>query len=330
MVPASTVFPGKLSGQAGGAALTAGMFRQKAWPTSEKIYTLFAALFVMILVLTNIIGTKLFALEVPGLSRPLVLTTGILTYPLTFWFTDIVSELWGKRRADLMVFYGFLASLIMLGILWIARAVPPAEIWTIRAEFSGFFDPAFHIKNASGAVTGVSHKAAQVAYSFTFDAPGTLLFASMLAYLCAQLSDNYLFHFWRRLTNGKHLWLRNNGSTAVSQLLDTIIVNGIFLHFYWNFGFAQIVEITIVRPSYSCSQTAARQDRYDCLLRVLCSESSMTCPSPSASSASTRAHVCCFIPTGSPSSAARTRASTDSNAPIVSWRRIGIALRAPS
>ena len=50
------------------------------------------------------------------------------------------------------------------------------------------------------------------------------VWASMVAYLAAQLCDVYLFHFWKRLTNGKHLWLRNNGSTLVSQLVDTVAV----------------------------------------------------------------------------------------------------------
>ena len=56
----------------------------------------------------------------------------------------------------------------------------------------------------------------------------------MLAYLCAQLTDNYMYHFWKRLTDGKHLWLRNNGSTWISQLVDTAVVNSIL--FYGGFG----------------------------------------------------------------------------------------------
>ena len=53
--------------------------------------------------------------------------------------------------------------------------------------------------------------------------------ASMIAYLTAQFTDVYVFHFWKRVTKGKHLWLRNNGSTWISQFFDTIIVNSIFL-----------------------------------------------------------------------------------------------------
>ena len=71
----------------------------------------------------------------------------------------------------------------------------------------------------------------QQAWESVFTLPGILIFASMTAYLVAQLMDNRLFHFWRRVTKGKHLWLRNNGSTWISQFFDTVIVNSIFLGF---------------------------------------------------------------------------------------------------
>ena len=76
----------------------------------------------------------------------------------------------------------------------------------------------------------------QGAYHATFSNPGVLIFASMLAYLAAQLLDVHLYHFWWKVTGGKHMWLRNNGSTCISQLVDTIIVNGIFLRFGTGFG----------------------------------------------------------------------------------------------
>ena len=226
------------------------MFHEQPLSRSDKLYVFLAAMFTAILVLTNIIGTKLFIVLGETLPKgffgsSLILTTGIITYPLTFWFTDIVSEIWGKKRADLMVFIGFFASLVMLGVLVIAKAVPPAPIWNMGPEYAQYFHPDLLLKDAAGNVTGVKAAASQAAYSFTFDAPGILLFASMLAYLCAQLTDNYMYHFWRRITKGRHLWLRNNGSTAVSQLVDTIIVNGIFLHFYWKLPFAVIAQITI-------------------------------------------------------------------------------------
>jgi len=213
----------------------------------EKLYLATAVLFITVLILTNIIGTKLFILTIPFLDEPtkLTLTTGILTYPLTFLFTDIVSEVWGKKRADFMVYLGFAASILMLLILQVAKMVPPSPLWQIPAEYAPYFHPGLQIHSESGSVAGVLPEAAQAAFTFTFDAPGVLLFASMLAYATAQLTDNYLFHFWKKLTHGKHLWLRNNGSTLISQLIDTIIVNSIFLYFYWHLPWETIFSIII-------------------------------------------------------------------------------------
>ena len=80
----------------------------------------------------------------------------------------------------------------------------------------------------------------------------------MLAYLVAQLFDVRLYHFWWKVTGGGHMWIRNNGSTMISQLVDTIIVNGIFLHFGLNLPMSQIVEIIIA--VYLCKVVLAWVD----------------------------------------------------------------------
>lgn len=184
------------------------------YPMYERVYLVLAAAFVVTLVLTNIVGIKLF--QAPGYPE-FALTTGILTYPLTFLFTDLVSEIYGKKRADFMVVLGFVMSMLMLGIVQLALNVTPHAYW-VPPEGAYYAD-----------VQGY-----QTAFESVFALNGVLLVGSMLAYLCAQLVDNYLYHFWKRLTNGKHLWLRNNGSTWISQLVDTAIVNSIL--FYIGFG----------------------------------------------------------------------------------------------
>lgn len=180
------------------------------YPLYERLYLVLAASFVVLLVLTNIVGIKLFRAP---FNPEFALTTGILTYPLTFLVTDIVSEVWGKRRADFMVLLGFLMSVLMLGIVQLALNVPPHPFWVPGV------DPAFPTE------LGYQH-----AFESIFALNGLLLFGSMLAYGCAQLCDNWLFHFFKRLTGGKHLWLRNNGSTWISQLVDTVIVNSILFY----------------------------------------------------------------------------------------------------
>ncbi|MEL0114262.1 MAG: queuosine precursor transporter [Rickettsiales bacterium] len=185
---------------------------------AETAFSVLMAGFVVVLVLTNIIGVKLF-LAFPELlpnglfGEPITLTTGILTYPVTFLLTDIVCEVYGQKRANLMVITGFVMSLMSLVLVQIALAVPGSPVWP------------------TGHPSYETVEAMQTAFDSVFTLPGILVFASMSAYLVAQLMDVRLFHFWKRVTHGRHLWLRNNASTMVSQFVDTIIVNSIFLGF---------------------------------------------------------------------------------------------------
>ena len=119
-----------------------------------------------------------------------------MPYPITFLVTDIISEIYGRKRASLVVTAGLFASLFMLIIITISD-VSTATSW------SPVDDATFH------KVFGLS---------------GAAVFASMMAYLFAQYLDVRIFHFWKRLTKGKHLWLRNNASTMFSQLIDTFSV----------------------------------------------------------------------------------------------------------
>jgi uncharacterized PurR-regulated membrane protein YhhQ (DUF165 family) len=269
----------------------------------EKGYMILTVLFVALLMLTNVIGTKLFELpmDLPvlggvlawidalieklfpgeGGKGALVLTAGIVTYPLTFLCTDIVSEVYGRRRADRMVILGFVCSLLMLGILSLGVVLPPAEIWTVPDAFAGLFHPDHVTRDAATGALSASSAASQAAYSFTFDAPGILLLASMTAYLCAQLVDNRLFHFWRRLSGGRHLWFRNNMSTLLSQLVDTVIVNFIFLYFYWDMALPAIGAVVI--GVYFLKFLLALADTPLCYLGVWLTRRSV---SPSAEGAS--------------------------------------------
>jgi uncharacterized PurR-regulated membrane protein YhhQ (DUF165 family) len=223
----------------------------------ESTYTVLVGTFAVILVLTNIIGTKLFYLFPGGGpawfngGQPVTLTAGIITYPLTFLLTDVVSELWGKRKANLMVWLGFGTSFLMLGVLQLAVWLPASEIWGIPG-ISPLDSGLLEREGIAGS------DAMQAAYASTFQNPRLLLFASMLAYLVAQLFDVRLYHFWWRVTGGKHLWLRNNGSTIISQLVDTIIVNGIFLR--WGLQLEWDVIAEIIFWVYTCKIALAFVD----------------------------------------------------------------------
>ena len=117
----------------------------------------------------------------------------------------MISELYGQKKANLVVFSGFVASLFVLLFLWIG------------GQFNSI---------PSSIVDDVT-------YNSVFRNAWRLIAASMVAYLFAQFIDVRIFHFWKRLTNGKHLWIRNNGSTIVSQLVDTILVICILFFGVW-------------------------------------------------------------------------------------------------
>ena len=157
----------------------------------EKLFLFLSGFFLTSLVLANIIGTTKFV-YVFGLTVP----AGVLAYPFTFLATDLICELYGKKRAQLLVWVGFTMNFFMLGLMMLGH----------------------YLKDASG-ISGATSTFENV-YEFMI---GNVI-ASMIAYLIAQSVDVRLFHFWKSLTKGKHLWLRNNLSTVVSQLVDTTAI----------------------------------------------------------------------------------------------------------
>lgn len=212
---------------------------------AEFVFSVLMAAFVVVLVMTNVIAGKLFLAFPESLPNGLfgeaiTLTAGLITYPLTFLITDVVCEVYGQRRANLMVYTGFAMSVLILGVIQIALVVPGSPVWP------------------AGNVNYETVEQIQTAYESVFTLPGMLIFGSMTAYLVAQLLDVRLFHFWKRVTRGKHLWLRNNASTMTSQLADTFIVNSIFLGL--GLGLPWDVVIKIIVASYIAKLLIALAD----------------------------------------------------------------------
>ena len=167
---------------------------------AQRIYILLGGLFITSLVVSNLIFQKFFYwypfnIEVFG-SKLFEISVGILPYPLTFLITDLISEIYGKKRANDIVVVGIFASLFSLLIIYVAGAVP-ATSWSY-----------------------VDDKTFQTVFGNSMIA----VFASMLTYLFAQFIDIQIYHFWKRLTKGRHLWLRNNFSTWFSQFIDTFTI----------------------------------------------------------------------------------------------------------
>ena len=145
-----------------------------------------STLFVTCLITANIITVKL--ISVWGWVVP----AGVIAYPLTFLFTDVITELYGRKIAQKVVWLGFGASILMVILVVGGRFLTPASFWE-----------------------------GQAAYESVLGMVPRIVLASMIAYLVSQHHDVFAFQFWRKKTRARFLWLRNNASTMVSQALDT-------------------------------------------------------------------------------------------------------------
>ncbi len=181
----------------------------------ERVFLVLAGLFLGSMTMLNILGISRFidlSFELFDVRIPMILAVGVLPYPITFLCTDFISELYGRRRASFLVWVGLFLNLWVVLFLWLGGALPPAPSLDASTNLppTDAYDFAF--------------------YRIRMLTMGAVM-ASMVAYLVAQLCDVFLFHFWKQLTNGRHLWLRNTGSTLVSQFVDTFAVITI-THFY--------------------------------------------------------------------------------------------------
>ena len=169
------------------------------------LYLCLAGIFISSLVSCNLIFQKFFQIDIwiPFIGMyTFQQSVGLLPYPVTFLVTDIISELYGQKKANQVVTAGLIASIFMVGVITISDKIPSAPFGIGSETFSQVF--------------GLSSAA---------------VFASMMAYLFAQYIDVRIFHFWKKLTRGKHLWLRNNASTMFSQLVDTFVVLALLCYF---------------------------------------------------------------------------------------------------
>jgi uncharacterized integral membrane protein (TIGR00697 family) len=163
------------------------------------------ALFVTALVVAQVTASKLLAFSLPValpvVGDSLVMPGAALAYALTFFASDCYAELYGRRAATIVVNVGFAMNFVLLALVWstiLAPGLPPAAQPVDPAAF----------RSVLAASTGI-------------------VAASLAAYVISQNWDVFVFHAIREYTDGDHLWLRNVGSTASSQLIDTVIFIGV-------------------------------------------------------------------------------------------------------
>ncbi|CAM4096416.1 queuosine precursor transporter [Zobellia nedashkovskayae] len=187
-----------------------------------QIYLYLGALFITSLVVSNLIFQKFFYwnpfgdFTIFGVSL-FEISVGILPYPITFLITDLISEIYGRKKANQIVTAGIFASLFSMAIILLAEVAPAI--------------PSSPIDDAT--------------FTQVFALSPIAVLASMIAYLFAQYIDIAIYHFWKKLTKGKYLWVRNNFSTFLSQFVDTFTVVGLLCVFGilpWDLFFGLVVS----------------------------------------------------------------------------------------
>jgi len=193
------------------------------------ILVVLATLFATCLLVANIIAVKL--VSIGGWVVP----AGVIAYPLTFLFTDVIAELYGRKIASRVVWVGFGASILMVILVSGGRLLPPEPSWKGQSAYE--------------SILGMVDK---------------ITLASMIAYLVSQHHDVFAFHFWRQKTKGRFLWLRNNASTMMSQALDT----GLFITIaFWGVYSTEIL-LNMLRTQYIIKLVIAACDTPFCYMLV--------------------------------------------------------------
>lgn len=184
----------------------------------HRLYIVLCSIFVTSLLVADIVAGKFFTLTL--LEQAITMSVGTVTFPIAFLLTDIVNEYYGRRGARLMTGVGMGMLVLGFSIITAARFLPVAEGSPIP-------------QSAMDAVFGISWR---------------LFGSSLAAYLISQFVDIYTFHMVKSVTESRHLWLRAIGSTALSQVVDTVAVNlGALAGMM---PFSEIVTITIYSYLY--------------------------------------------------------------------------------
>ncbi len=201
-----------------------------------------SGLFVMFTITAELIGVKLFSLErtfgfqpleinLLGEKLDMTLTVGVLPWPFIFILTDLINEYFGMRSVKFLTYLTVILVALSFFFYYISILLPPADFW-IGSQINA----------------GVPNM--QLAYQSILGQSMSIIYASLLAFVIGQLLDAYIFQMIKNKTGQKNIALRATGSTLVSQLIDTLIVNFIYLYFSLGISIPKIFSIVILNYTY--------------------------------------------------------------------------------
>lgn len=163
-------------------------------PRSYRYYDLVMAAFVAVYLCSNLIGpAKAAQLTLPGLG-PVTFGAGVLFFPISYVFGDILTEVYGYARARRVIWMGFACMAFASLMAWTVVSLPAAPEWTNQA-----------------------------AYEIAFGNTWRIVGASLIAFFCGEFVNSFVLAKMKVRTEGRHLWMRTIGSTIVGEGVDSLL-----------------------------------------------------------------------------------------------------------
>lgn len=215
----------------------------------NTLFLVLCSIFLANALLAELIGVKIFSGEaifgLPGAQIPVLsgfsldfnLTAGVVIWPVVFISTDIINEYFGKKGVQKISIITVLLILYMFLVITIISALPPAQFWLDVNN-----------KDAAGQPFNINY-----AFNSIFRQSSGIIIGSITAFLISQLLDASVFHWLRKITGNKKIWLRATGSTLVSQLIDSVVVLFIAFYLFGNWELKQVIAVAIMNYIYKFS-----------------------------------------------------------------------------
>lgn len=221
------------------------MNESKSQDKKTVLYLVLSCFFITNALIAEFGGVKIFSFEkllgiaplqlnLFGIITDLNLSVGVLIWPIVFIFSDIINEYFGKNGVRRISFItaGMIAYAFLVILLW--TGMPPADFWL-----------KLNAVDSQGRPFDINF-----AYNSIFRTGMGIIVGSLAAFLVSQLVDAYVFHYFRKLTGHRFLWLRATGSTVVSQLIDSFVILFIAFYFLGNWSLGQVFRVGLTQYLY--------------------------------------------------------------------------------
>jgi queuosine precursor transporter len=211
------------------------------------LFVVLGSFFIANAILAEFIGVKIFSLEatlgiqqanwnIMGYALSFNMTVGVILWPVVFVMTDIINEYYGKRGVKFLSYMAAILISYAFLVVYAGIQLPAADFWINRETSSGNLNM-------------------QLAYTQIFGQGLWIIIGSLVAFLIGQITDVAVFHYLKKKTGEKKLWLRATGSTLVSQLIDSFVV--LFIAFYIGAGWDIKLVLGIGLVNYIYKLTVA-------------------------------------------------------------------------